>query len=64
MTSTNIEQAVINEAELDKLWKAFCVFDEDGSGAISVDELAKVMQTLGQESQSYRTKGSDQRSGS
>lgn len=50
MTSTKIEQAVINEAELDKLWKAFCVFDEDGSGAISVDELAKVMQTLGQES--------------
>ena len=52
MTSTKLEQTVITEAEVDKLWKAFCVFDEDGSGAISADELEKVMQTLGQEASS------------
>ena len=40
--------ATLNDTEISKLWEAFKVFDEDGSGAISADELAKVMTSLGQ----------------
>lgn len=47
MTSTKFEAAVIDEAAVEKLWKAFAVFDTDGSGEISVDELASVMKSLG-----------------
>lgn len=39
---------MINEIEVEKLWKSFSVFDEDGNGEISVNELEKVMQSLGQ----------------
>jgi Ca2+-binding EF-hand superfamily protein len=38
----------LNEADVDKLWKAFSVFDTDQSGTISVEELRAVMQSLGQ----------------
>ena len=38
----------MNEAEIEQLWKAFSVFDADGSGAISVEELGSVMRSLGQ----------------
>jgi Ca2+-binding EF-hand superfamily protein len=48
MTSTNLEKAAMNEAEIEQLWKAFSVFDADGSGAISVEELGSVMRSLGQ----------------
>ncbi len=37
----------INQAEFDKLWDAFKVFDSDGSGEITAKELGEVMQSLG-----------------
>ena len=37
----------INEAEVEELWQAFGVFDADGNGEISAEELAQVMQALG-----------------
>jgi Ca2+-binding EF-hand superfamily protein len=46
--ATHIRAASINEIDVDKLWQAFGVFDADGNGEISVDELASVMQPLGQ----------------
>lgn len=48
MTSVNLETAEMNEAEIEKLWEAFKVFDADGSGAISPEELGSVMNSLGQ----------------
>lgn len=38
----------LSEGELDKLWETFKVFDADGSGAISPEELKAIMQSLGQ----------------
>ncbi|MEQ9000036.1 MAG: hypothetical protein RID53_26435 [Coleofasciculus sp. B1-GNL1-01] len=38
----------MNDAEIERLWQAFRVFDEDGSGEISADELGAVMRSLGQ----------------
>ena len=38
----------VSESDILELWKAFGVFDTDGNGVISADELARVMQSLGQ----------------
>jgi Ca2+-binding EF-hand superfamily protein len=38
----------MTEAEVEQLWQAFSVFDTDGSGAISAQELREVMRSLGQ----------------
>jgi len=38
----------MSEAEVEKLWEAFNVFDADSSGAISAEELGQVMRSLGQ----------------
>ncbi len=48
MTSIKFNQAQIDEVEVEKLWKSFSIFDTDGSGAISTDELGNVMRSLGQ----------------
>jgi Ca2+-binding EF-hand superfamily protein len=48
MTSIKVEPVTIDPAAVEKLWEAFGVFDADGSGAISVDELGGVMMSLGQ----------------
>jgi Ca2+-binding EF-hand superfamily protein len=38
----------LSDTEVNKLWEAFKVFDQDGSGGISADELGQVMISLGQ----------------
>jgi Ca2+-binding EF-hand superfamily protein len=45
---SSVQAHPINEAAVDDLWKTFGVFDADGNGEISADELASVMQSLGQ----------------
>src|SRR5919199_2294623 len=48
MTAVELEKTAMSEAEVEKLWEAFKVFDADGSGAISSEELGQVMRSLGQ----------------
>ncbi|WAS95714.1 EF-hand domain-containing protein [Nannocystis punicea] len=38
----------LDKREVDRLWESFRVFDTDGSGTISADELGAVMRSLGQ----------------
>jgi Ca2+-binding EF-hand superfamily protein len=48
MISVDFEKTTLSEQEVEKLWEAFKVFDEDGSGAISAEELGQIMRSLGQ----------------
>lgn len=50
MTNTASATKSLSEKEVEKLWEAFQVFDADGSGAISPEELGQVMQSMGQNS--------------
>ena len=48
MTSAELKKVALSDAEVEKLWEAFKVFDADGSGSVSVEELGQVMRSLGQ----------------
>lgn len=48
MTTVEFEKTALSEEQVQKLWEAFKVFDEDKSGAISTEELGQVMRSLGQ----------------
>ena len=48
MSLIEFEKTAITDEEVEKLWEAFKVFDEDGNDAISVEELGQVMRSLGQ----------------
>lgn len=47
-TSVEVKKTTLSEEEVEKLWEAFKVFDADGSGVISSEELGQVMRSLGQ----------------
>jgi Ca2+-binding EF-hand superfamily protein len=45
---TAAADSTLSEADVEKLWKAFSVFDTNKSGAVSAEELGAVMHSLGQ----------------
>lgn len=47
-STTRAQAGAITETEVDELWRAFGVFDTDGNGEISAEELGQVMHALGQ----------------
>lgn len=47
MTQMEFEKTVLGDEEVEKLWKAFKLFDADGNDAISAKELRQVMRSLG-----------------
>ena len=47
-TDSPVADSTLSEADVEKLWKAFSVFDTDKSGAVSVGEMGAVMRSLGQ----------------
>ncbi|GAB1544362.1 hypothetical protein NUACC21_70380 [Scytonema sp. NUACC21] len=48
MVSVNLGKTTLNDEEVRKLWEAFQVFDGDGNGTISTEELGRVMHSMGQ----------------
>ncbi len=48
MIPGELKKTALSDEEVEKLWEGFQVFDADGSGVISVEELGHVMRSLGQ----------------
>jgi Ca2+-binding EF-hand superfamily protein len=48
MIPVELKKTALSDEEVEKLWEGFQVFDADGSGVISVEELGHVMRSLGQ----------------
>jgi Ca2+-binding EF-hand superfamily protein len=48
MIPVEFKKTALSDEEVEKLWEGFQVFDADGSGVISVEELGHVMRSLGQ----------------
>jgi len=48
MIPMELKKTALSDEEVEKLWEGFQVFDADGSGVISVEELGHVMRSLGQ----------------
>ena len=48
MTSAEFEKTALGDEQVEKLWQAFKVFDQDGNATIGAEELGQVMRSLGQ----------------
>ncbi len=47
MTSAEFEKTALTQEQVEKLWKAFKVFDRDGNATICAEELRQVMRSWG-----------------
>lgn len=48
MTSEPSSTSALNSQQVDQLWELFKVFDKDGNGTVSAEELGLVLKSLGQ----------------
>ncbi|MDC0669170.1 EF-hand domain-containing protein [Nannocystis radixulma] len=50
-------ELTLDQRDVDRLWESFRIFDTDGSGTISADELGAVMRSLGQDPTESQLRG-------
>ncbi|MCY1060107.1 EF-hand domain-containing protein [Nannocystis sp. SCPEA4] len=50
-------ELTLDKRDVDRLWESFRIFDTDGSGTISADELGAVMRSLGQDPTESQLRG-------
>ncbi len=48
MMSEQISTKILNREQVEELWKLFTIFDDNGNGGISAEELGLVLKSLGQ----------------